>query len=220
MMAKLTPARQKKITDLLRAGNSRECASRSAGISKSTFYLWMTKGRDSKRGAYSDFVDAIEKAEQEAEAFHVANIARAASNGTWQASAWWLERVKHERYGRRQAMTHSKTPTKLTAEETAALAETAVVNAGDGSIVWKRQLLLLEKAYQAGEIDSKFYFQMMTQLTAGATRLAELQLRGDGPSLPNVQIEFHMSDEAIGRPKDQPITIATTERCGDLIEVA
>ncbi len=219
-LTKLTTSRQEKIASLIRAGNSKECAAQVAGISRSSLYGWLAKGRKSKSGIFSDFLDAIEKAESEAEAFHVANIMMAAKSGTWQASAWWLERVKSERYGRRQAIAHSKTPTQLSPEENAALADTAAVNASDGSIVWKRQLLLLEKAYRSGEIDSKFYFQMMTQLTTGATRLAELQLRGDGPGLPNVQIEFHMSDPAIGRPKDQPITITATENCGDLIEVA
>ena len=220
MKLKLTPERQQKIITLLRSGNSRDCAMLAAGVSRTSFYRWMARGREAKSGVYRDFWDSIEKAESEAEAFHVANIAMAAKQGTWQASAWWLERVRSERYGKKQSIAHSKAPTRLSNEEAQALQETSAITAADGGAVWKRQLLLLEKAYQAGDLDSRFYFQMLAQLTAGATRLAELGLRGDGPAMPNIQIEFNMSDASIGRPNSQPVQIARTEHCGDLIEVS
>jgi hypothetical protein len=50
---------------------------------------------------YSGFSDAIKKAESEAEVRVVAHVLKAATDGTWQAAAWWLERRRPHDYGRR-----------------------------------------------------------------------------------------------------------------------
>lgn len=63
-----------------------------ADISSPTFYRMLEDDA---------FRSAVEKAEAEAEAAHITVIAKAASGGTWQASAWWLERRKHEDYAQR-----------------------------------------------------------------------------------------------------------------------
>jgi len=47
------------------------------------------------------FLAAVKKAEADAIVRHVANIAKAAQDGQWQASAWWLERRYPAEYGRR-----------------------------------------------------------------------------------------------------------------------
>ena len=51
---------------------------------------------------YSDFRDAVEKARAEAEAQKLKAIHIAATDGTWQAAAWWLERSFPDRWGRRE----------------------------------------------------------------------------------------------------------------------
>jgi hypothetical protein len=50
------------------------------------------------------FSDAVEKAEGEAESRFLTQVARAATTGTWQAAAWWLERRHPDEYGRRERM--------------------------------------------------------------------------------------------------------------------
>jgi hypothetical protein len=75
-----------RLTQALRAGNTRRASCAYAGISEDTFAIWL---RD-----ISAFSDAIKKAEGDAEVRNVAIIQRAADT-TWQAAAWWLER-KHK----------------------------------------------------------------------------------------------------------------------------
>lgn len=84
--------REAALLDALRLGNTRRAAAAVADISKDTFYRMLDD---------ATFRTAVEKAEAEAEAAHVTVIAKAANDGTWQASAWWLERRKHEDYAQR-----------------------------------------------------------------------------------------------------------------------
>ena len=74
----------KMICDALRAGNTRRDSVHYAGISEDTFANWL---RDN-----SDFSEDIQKAEAAVALRNVALIQKAASDGTWQAAAWWLER--------------------------------------------------------------------------------------------------------------------------------
>ena len=97
---KLTAEVQGKICDALRAGNYLETSAAFAGIDKTTMYAWLKKGRQAKRGKHREFVDAVEKAMADAEARDVALIGKAAADGTWQASAWRLERKYPDRWGR------------------------------------------------------------------------------------------------------------------------
>lgn len=75
-----------RITDALRGGNTRRASCAAGNISQETFARWLAE--------YSDFVDAVEKAEGDAELRNLAVI-QTASQTTWQAAAWWLER-KHK----------------------------------------------------------------------------------------------------------------------------
>lgn len=94
--SKYTPERIESILTLLRAGNTRRAAAHASGVSVDTFCTWLAQ--------YSEFSEACQKAESEAESVHVANILRAASTGSWQASAWWLERRRHQDWGRKQTL--------------------------------------------------------------------------------------------------------------------
>lgn len=83
-----------------RGQTSIESACAYVGITPKTFHSWMSKGREGL-DPYSDFLHAIEKARAAAVQSYLEVIHTAAQNGTWQAAAWWLERVLPEQYGRK-----------------------------------------------------------------------------------------------------------------------
>jgi hypothetical protein len=91
---KKTPERVEAILRALRAGNTRAASARFAEIHYDTLYEWMRSD--------SDFSDAVEKAEADAEVRFVTKIATAAEE-TWQAAAWWLERRRPEDYRQQNA---------------------------------------------------------------------------------------------------------------------
>ena len=90
--SKKTDARMEVLLGALRAGNTRRAAAAYAEVSHQTFYNWLQD---------LTFVDAVEKAEADAEARAVAIVIRAAQGGTWQAAAWWLERRRQDMYALR-----------------------------------------------------------------------------------------------------------------------
>lgn len=105
---------QEKIVELIRLGNYAEDAAGAVGIGRTTFFLWMARGKaESERlklipdaepieleTPYVDFMNAVEKARDEATARNVAVIQRAAHSGDWKAAAWYLERTRQKTYGR------------------------------------------------------------------------------------------------------------------------
>jgi hypothetical protein len=91
--SKMTDARVEALLGALRVGNTRRAACAHAGLSPDTFYRWLSADRT--------FSDAVKRAEGEAEARFLTQIAKAATNGTWQAAAWWLERRLPAEYGQR-----------------------------------------------------------------------------------------------------------------------
>jgi len=111
----LTPERQETILEALKTGCYVETACLYAGVATPTVYNWFDRGRRererlalSEHGTtlateviYLDFLEAVEKARAEAELRAVAQIQKAASLGTWQASAWYLERSSPKRWGRK-----------------------------------------------------------------------------------------------------------------------
>ena len=123
---KLTPDVIEDICNWLKLGYYQEDAATMAGISASTFYDWMKKGDEGQKALesgtssslpaiqedgeveivdmYSEFSEAVKKARAEAEGAHLRNIRRAADNGTWQASAWWLERSFPKKWGKRKTL--------------------------------------------------------------------------------------------------------------------
>ena len=99
--SKLTPQRQQRICEALRAGNTRAASAAYGGIDESTLYRWIARGEAATRGAYSEFRKAIKEAESAAEIRNVALIQKAAQE-TWTAAAWWLERRKPDDWARRE----------------------------------------------------------------------------------------------------------------------
>lgn len=90
--SKFTPDRVERILTALRAGNTRMAAAAYAGVHRDTLADWMAR--------HSAFSADVQKAEADAEVRHVANIAKAAQDGNWTASAWWLERRRHQDWGK------------------------------------------------------------------------------------------------------------------------
>jgi len=59
--SKLTPEVQNTICKGLEAGMSQESAAIYAGISESTYYLWLEKGEKATRGKFLEFLEAVNK---------------------------------------------------------------------------------------------------------------------------------------------------------------
>jgi hypothetical protein len=90
---KRTPEREQRLLDALRAGNTIQHACRYADISDETYANWSRRSLE--------FLERVKKAEADAIVRHVANIAKAAADGQWTASAWWLERRYPQDYALR-----------------------------------------------------------------------------------------------------------------------
>jgi transposase-like protein len=111
---KLTADRQKRIVEALRAGNYVSVAARFAGISPSTLFAWLRKGRAARAGRYREFHDAVAQALTFAEVRAVA-ILQKEMEGNWRAAAAYLARRFPRRWGPREnrprASTEIRRPT-------------------------------------------------------------------------------------------------------------
>ena len=114
---KLNSRVQNTIVKCLKDGNTRNDSALYAGISHTTFYNWLERGRQGEE-PFLAFLEAVEKAEAQAVVSKVAIIKEAAEE-TWQAAAWWLERKRPDDWGRRQRMdigTSQEQPMKITVQ--------------------------------------------------------------------------------------------------------
>lgn len=99
--SKLNPQTTEKLRKALRMGATYELACKYAGVSYQTFNEWRKLGEQATRkGAFSEFLDAIKAAEGEAAFGWLEKIEAAADHGSWQAAAWKLERRYPKQYGR------------------------------------------------------------------------------------------------------------------------
>jgi len=103
---KLTPQLQEKICGYIKEGNYAKTAAELCGVGETTYYRWLQTGRESKSGKCREFWEAIKKAESFAEAYHVQQILKASKEGTWTASAWWLERKLPQKWARTDKIEH------------------------------------------------------------------------------------------------------------------
>lgn len=85
---KYSEEKAEAIAKAIRAGNTLRVAAILNGITYETLRVW----REQKPA----FSVAVEKAEAEAESLHVGAIVSEGVSGNWQASAWWLERRRHD----------------------------------------------------------------------------------------------------------------------------
>ena len=98
---KLNPQIQDAICNEIKRGTPITSACLIAGISKDTYYRWYRKGEKAKTGRFKEFYNKIEEAKAYAIALRVENIRKAGQNGSWQADAWWLERMDPENFSRK-----------------------------------------------------------------------------------------------------------------------
>lgn len=127
--SKLTPEVQERIVAAIASGQTYDVACELAGISKGTYHNWKSLGRKEKQGKLREFLDAVTRAEAEAEKHLIEVIRTAAEKGDetvevvtvrdasgqvistrttqrtsprdWRAAAKMLEMRNPEQYGRR-----------------------------------------------------------------------------------------------------------------------
>ena len=103
--SKLTKELIEKAVKIVERGNYYKVAIDVLGISEHTWYEWMRQGEvDTNKGVNSlmaQFFQSIKKAEATAIDRNLSIIQKAAMEGNWQASAWYLERKYPEQWGKR-----------------------------------------------------------------------------------------------------------------------
>ncbi len=89
-----------KIANLLSGGCYIETACAIVGLSRSTFYNWIKKAKESKnRNKYTIFMDTVSYAQACDEARLVGIISKHCEY-SWQATAWMLEHRFTDRWGK------------------------------------------------------------------------------------------------------------------------
>lgn len=107
-MSRKTKLNQKTIDlicDGVRSGLPKKRAAERAGIHESTLYDWVNRAEEGR--LFAKFSKSLKKAESDLMAYHLDRIKAASDDGTWQASAWILERRFQKEFGRRQEIDHS-----------------------------------------------------------------------------------------------------------------
>ena len=97
---KLTDQLCDDICNDIKAGVPIDHAAIAHGITRKTFYNWYNKGKDAKSGKFRQFHDKVEEAKSVAITLRARRIYKAGET-SWQADAWWLERVDPENFGRK-----------------------------------------------------------------------------------------------------------------------
>ena len=97
---KLTDKLCDEICNDIKAGVPIVHAAISHGITHTTFYDWYNKGKNAKRGKFKQFHDKVEEAKSVAITLRARRIYKAGET-SWQADAWWLERVAPDNFGRK-----------------------------------------------------------------------------------------------------------------------
>lgn len=97
---KLTDQLCDDICNDIKAGVPIKHAAIAHGISKSTFYDWYGKGEQAKSGKFKKFYDKVEEAKSVAVTLRARRIYKAGET-SWQADAWWLERVDPDNFGKK-----------------------------------------------------------------------------------------------------------------------
>lgn len=94
--SKLTPQVEAIILESLRKGHTRTAAFEVAGVHRSKISVWLVR--------FATFRDAVMRAEAEAEVGAADTIHDAYKAGDWKAAGWWLERRRHEDWGKRDKL--------------------------------------------------------------------------------------------------------------------
>jgi hypothetical protein len=101
-----------RIAGKIKQGNYACVACQFVGISDRIYYKWIEKAKadieNDVKSIYVQFFHAIKEAEAIAEDRNVQLVQKAAiEDGSWQASAWYLERKHFERWGAKQKIEHT-----------------------------------------------------------------------------------------------------------------
>lgn len=102
--SKLTPELIAQVETSLRGHSTVDATCDMLGISRETFYKWIREGEASGRGLKFDFSDTVKRAQGMSRIMLTNKIA---SDPSWQAKAWLLERMYPKEYGRRQLIAHA-----------------------------------------------------------------------------------------------------------------
>lgn len=90
----------------VRQGNYLKIAAELCGVTERSVHRWIADAKAAKRPTelQRHLRQSLTRAEAEAEAVHVQVIYKAAVGGDWRASASYLERKHHDRWGKRDAV--------------------------------------------------------------------------------------------------------------------
>ena len=110
---KCTKATTNKIAEGIRLGMTFELAAQYGGVHRTTLFGWLKKAEDpNAEKCFIDFFDTLKAAEASNAANALHCIMDAATDGTWQAAAWMLER--RHRYIRPNVVTlETKPPAEM-----------------------------------------------------------------------------------------------------------
>lgn len=98
---RLTPKVAQSICEIVKDGVSPEIAAAAAGIGRTAYYDWRSRGRVQPDTIYADFNEMLEQALAECEA-RAARVVVNAFPDSWQAAMTLLERRFPDRWGRRE----------------------------------------------------------------------------------------------------------------------
>lgn len=119
---KLTPELAEEAIRLVKGGASNADVISYLGVAEGTFYAWL---RDPQNDAQRALAQGLKKAETERKLWHLQRIHKAAEEGDWKASAWYLERRYPNEYARTQRLTGEVVTTQRSDALTEAIRETA-----------------------------------------------------------------------------------------------
>lgn len=104
--ASLLESKPKAIEAVLNAismGMTDSFACDYGGIAQSSFYEYLARAEqdfaESKTTIYTEFSEKVKKARADFQMKHLVNITKASEEGTWQSSAWLLERRFRKEFG-------------------------------------------------------------------------------------------------------------------------
>ena len=98
-----------RIVSAIAAGASRTGAAKSARVARASLFDWLARGRDGEQ-PYADFLDRVREAEGTVETLVATALQTAIANGHVGAMCFWLERRRHEEWGKRDVLTHVDRP--------------------------------------------------------------------------------------------------------------
>lgn len=122
MPNKLTDELADEAIRLVRNGATNADVIAYIGVVESTFYNWL---KNPKTEAQIKLSEGLKKAETERKLWHLQRIHKAAEEGDWKASAWYLERRYPNEYARTQRLTGEVVTTQRSDALTEAIRETA-----------------------------------------------------------------------------------------------